>query len=396
VNQSEQEVWLHIARRRNSVTICNSADDLNKLFAIEYFHPHVEALTLIAKRFEEGPFTVCVLSELDILHDCIFQADTSSSAACFEFLGDTESSPDEDTGSDHSSKQARFRYLTSDERNCETKATSDSGNVSSDLPVDAAPAAPTPTVPTDAAPMLSAVLPELSSAHRDNSSGAALSSAGVSIPNVAPSADSASQIVVAESDADRLRNVGVDSGNESPSEESSSALSSDSGIDEDVPDKACVAEALPFPASEVELCTPDYQRQFEKHVCAFIHALRQEADVSNALLVAGVPSTCPYHSTTTCEDSLRSMNKDFQRVKEETLGVDEFVDTFAPLWLCHSYQPVVIMEGLARSICIPTAMLLGALKCVLSPFAQANGCRMGSLQFDSKVLGCFYYRPWLS
>ena len=106
VNQSEQEVWVHIARRRSSVTICNSADDLTKLFDIEYFHSHVEALSLIAKRFEAGPFTVCVLSEVDILHDCILQADTSSSAACLELLGDMESSADEQSSSAHSSTSA--------------------------------------------------------------------------------------------------------------------------------------------------------------------------------------------------------------------------------------------------------------------------------------------------
>ena len=334
VNQSEQEVWLHIARRRNSVTICNSADDLSKLFDIEYFHSHVEALSLIAKRFEAGPFTVCVLSEVDILHDCILQADTSSSAACLELLGDMESSADEQSSSAHSSTSARGRHL----------------------PMSARHAASSPTLATDAL-VSDKTAPRASLTDRSEARKTPSVSGNVLIESGASTNSDASVC------ADREHEVGIE-------------LSSD---DEDPNDSAPTAadplHCLPLPTSLQEVVgMHSPARQFETDVVTFMRILGEKNTVEEVFDVMRLPDYCTSVSSSSLDTTRQTMIDTMWKVKSEGMDSKADVDVFAPLWSCHPYKLAVFVEALARKVTLPAIKLLDSIKCVTSSVLHKDLC----------------------
>ena len=105
---------------------------------------------------------------------------------------------------------------------------------------------------------------------------------------------------------------------------------------------------------------------FEEHVTNFIKHLKTQKDVIKALVAAEIPSISPRLVGVGFNTLLAEMVRDIKALKAEELGVNEFVDVFTPLWRCHSYQVIVVIEALGRCTCIPTVMLVDALKCVLS------------------------------
>ena len=158
-------------------------------------------------------------------------------------------------------------------------------------------------------------------------------------------------------------------------------------LETETPPPAHVDEALQFPLHDAAILARDAQRHFEEHVIRFIKHLKSTQDVVQALKAAAIPATAPGLEAASFSDILNEMVRDTKAVKTEEIGAAEFVDIFTPLWKCHSYEIAVIIEALGRCACIPTVMLLDALKCVASSLLHIDM----DVQYDTYALTQRYW-----
>lgn len=131
----------------------------------------------------------------------------------------------------------------------------------------------------------------------------------------------------------------------------------------------------------LETCglTTDVHRKFEEDVLSFLKDINS---MSVAAALKSLPSDCAHLLAKPFSECLKDMSMYFRHVKQETLGVDDEVDVFAPLWRVSCYRMIVVLEAYGRLMTLPTG----------HPLKPESNIRRTKIVFSLNSQACYMRR----
>ena len=137
----------------------------------------------------------------------------------------------------------------------------------------------------------------------------------------------------------------------------------------------------------------DCDGEFEKLAATFFGELGGTRTVSEIL--QQLPAGLSCWSSVSLEQSLEMFKTDLKSVKHESLGAEDEVDVFVPLWRTMPLPLALVFDALAKAFVVADGDVMGFVQsCFEQSAPQKCWCSLARIRHPTPFLERRHLRPW--